>query len=667
VFNDDGCQNDCTLEDPTVSEWLCTEDGSLRTSCCKFLINPEDANKTCTCAGIPQVSQYYRVTPNCEKLDIDECSAATVCHPNAICENVDGRLGGVGYNCYCPAGMRGDAVATCDVYEFSINFVILLNDVLPADLDLNAVSYNLLISNALPSTITLDQININASMYSPIGSFGTLLQVHITCPTENYMYDNTPFVDLSKLGITYSTIQDAQSTISTIDNSFGAVSTMLAGFAVDSVTWDVSNNRWIVNTRYVNDLEDTVTGMYLSKVGAAPYSSDTLDTFFVSQHPCTDTFSVCCMLHFRDHYITGVLGQNITDKLGTCGNDIQAMDTNNLFNNQQNDYLIDNLFANYPTSSVHRASEQSVQLIISNRDLIDSFSTQTPVMTGLTTGKKYQFFVGMSYFKLLPTNAMSTTASQTQVTVVVTDGLTFSFAAEQGYTFVNYITMSLYQNKYVGSLVVRYLQFVKVGVVLPAGIQQNMDSGLIPLSSIRFAVATKVPDQGNDQLWVNPCYSSGDNAMWDISQTWRSIYANGAAQQCATQHNMCTNPVGQILQTNLVEFFFPIGDHTINDTHINSPTAYFIFVYFDLSVVDSNGRNSVSRLFAQAPITALSLSKACESIEVAVNLMEASVVNLAIGMGANSADWASSVKQFDDVIQQNAADPGVFHCCVVIE
>jgi hypothetical protein len=481
------------------------------------------------------------------------------------------------------------------------------------------------------------------------------------------MYDNTPFVDLSKLGITYSTIQDAQSTISTIDNSFGAVSTMLAGFAVDSVTWDVSNNRWIVNTRYVNDLEDTVTGMYLSKVGAAPYSSDTLDTFFVSQHPCTDTFSVCCMLHFRDHYITGVLGQNITDKLGTCGNDIQAMDTNNLFNNQQNDYLIDNLFANYPTSSVHRASEQSVQLIISNRDLIDSFSTQTPVMTGLTTGKKYQFFVGMSYFKLLPTNAMSTTASQTQVTVVVTDGLTFSFAAEQGYTFVNYITMSLYQNKYVGSLVVRYLQFVKVGVVLPAGIQQNMDSGLIPLSSIRFAVATKVPDQGNDQLWVNPCYSSGDNAMWDISQTWRSIYANGAAQQCATQHNMCTNPVGQILQTNLVEFFFPIGDHTINDTHINSPTAYFIFVYFDLSVVDSNGRNSVSRLFAQAPITALSLSKACESIEVAVNLMEASVVNLAIGMGANSADWASSVKQFDDVIQQNAADPGVFHCCVVIE
>jgi hypothetical protein len=659
VFNDDGCHNDCMLEDPSVSEWLCTENGNLRTSCCKFLINPEDNNKTCTCSGVTQLSQYYRVTPNCEKIDIDECSAETVCHPNAICENIDGRLGGVGYNCYCPAGMRGDAVATCDVYEFSINFVILLNNVLPDDLDLSAVSYNLLISNALPSTITLAQININASMYSPIGSFGTLLQVHITCPTEQYMYDNTPFVDLSKLGITYSTIQDAQSTISTIDNSFGAVSTMLAGFAVDSVTWDVSNNRWIVNTRYVNDLEDTFTGMYVSKVGAAPYSAETLDTFFVSQHPCTDTFSVCCLLHFRDHYITGVLGQNITDQLGTCGTNIQAMNTADLFNDQQNDYLIDNLFANYPTSSVHRASEQSVQLIISNRDLIDSFSTQTPVMTGLTTGKRYQFFVGMSYFKVLPTNALSTTASQTQVTVVVTDGLTFSFAAEQGYTFVNYITMSLYQNKYVGSLIVRYLQFVKVGVVLPAGIQQNMASGLIPLSSIRFAVATKVPDQGNDQLWVNPCYSSGDNAMWDITETWRSIYANGAAQQCATQHNMCTNPVGQILQTNLVEFYFPIGDNTINDTHVNSPTAYFIFVYFDLSVVDSNGRNSVSRLFAQAPITALSLSKACESIEVAVNLMEASVVNLAIGIGANSQDWASSVKQYDDVIQQNAADPGV--------
>jgi hypothetical protein len=121
---------------------------------------------------------------------------------------------------------------------------------------------------------------------------------------------------------------------------------------------------------------------------------------------------------------------------------------------------------------------------------------------------------------------------------------------------------------------------------------------------------------------------------------------------------MCNNPVSQILTTNLVEFFFPIGDDTINDNHVSSGSSYFIFVYFDLSVVDTNGKNSVTRMFAQAPITSLSLSKACESIEVAVNLMEASVINLAIGVGGSANDWTSSVARYDDVIQQNAADPG---------
>lgn len=519
MFNNDGCNNDCILEDPNATSWLCVEDADVTTRCCLFLINPETAAKTCTCAGVTQLSDFYRVTPNCDKIDVDECSAsATTCHPNAVCDNIDGRLGGVGYTCSCPAGMKGDAVNTCDVYEFSISFTVVIHNVLPGDIDIAGVGYELLVSNALPSSIVMTQISVNASEYSPIGSQGSMLQIHIMCPSEQYMLDVSPFIDLTRLAAEYSILENPKTTISTIDNSFGAVSTMLAGFAVDSVTWDVSNNRWIVDTRYVHGLTDVVTALYVSRVGSSPYSATTLDTFFVSQHPCTSTFSVCCMLDFRDHYITGVLGANITTKLGNCGSGVQAMNTRDIFETTNNDYLIDNLFYNYPTSYVHRSSAQSVQLVLSNRDLIDSFSTQEDIVTGVTLGKKYQFFVGMSYFNLLPTNAMSTTTSQTQVTVIVTDGLTFSFAAEQDYTFVNYITMSLYQNKFVGSGIVRNMQFVKVGVVLPNGIQQNMDSGLIPLSSIRFAVSTSLPDQGNDELWVNPCYSSKGTAMWDIAQ-----------------------------------------------------------------------------------------------------------------------------------------------------
>jgi hypothetical protein len=498
-------------------------------------------------------------------------------------------------------------------------------------------------------------------LYAPLGQESTLLTVEIICPTEQYLSDTTPLIDLSRLDATYSVLQQPKATISTIDNSFGAVSTMLAGFSVDSVTWDVANIRWIINTRYVADSPDTITSLYISKIGNAPYSERVMDTFFISQHPCLDSMSVCCLLDFKDDYVTGILGNNITDVLGACDSDIQSRDTKSLFsaNTNTNDYLIENLFSEYPLSSVHRASAQGVQLVVSNRDLIDSFSTQTPIIAGLTTGKKYQFFVGMSYFRLLPTNALATTASQTQITVIVTDGLTFSFAAEQDYTFVNYITLALYQNKWVGTLIERNMQFVKVGVVLPTGIQQNMDSGLIPLSSIRFSIATKVPDQGNDSLWINPCYSSQNTGIWDISQPWRQIYADAAAQTCATQHNMCTNPVSKILSSNLVEFYFPIGDSSIGTQHTNSQSSYFLFVYFDLSVVDSNGRNSVTKLFAQAAITELSIAKSCEAIEVSTSLAESSIVNIAIGLAANEKDWLSSVTRFDDVLQSNGAVPGM--------
>lgn len=161
---------------------------------------------------------------------------------------------------------------------------------------------------------------------------------------------------------------------------------------------------------------------------------------------------------------------------------------------------MDGLFSDYPNSQVRRLGPDRVQLLISEDDLRNSFSIrQNLTSAGLGTpngGYKLQFFVGMSYFTLLPANAISTIASQTQVTVMVTNSLTFSFASEQDYTFLKYITMGLHQNKWVDSLLVeRRMQFVKVGVVLPTGMQQNMKTGLIPLASIRFAIAKTMPDQ----------------------------------------------------------------------------------------------------------------------------------------------------------------------------
>lgn len=71
-----------------------------------------------------------------------------------------------------------------------------------------------------------------------------------------------------------------------------------------------------------------------------------------------------------------------------------------------------------------------------------------------------------------------------------------------------------------------------------------------------------------------------------------------------------------ILATGLVNFFFPIGEATINSTVLNSPSPYTFFVYFDISARDEYDRVAITRLFAQALITPDSLIRACDEFQV---------------------------------------------------
>lgn len=114
------------------------------------------------------------------------------------------------------------------------------------------------------------------------------------------------------------------------------------------------------------------------------------------------------------------------------------------------------------------------------------------------------------------------------------------------------------------------MQFAKLGIVLPTGMTQNMQTGLIPLSSIRFAIAQTLPDQTDESLWTNPCLSSDGSGIYDLQNPWRELYRQAATQDCATQHKLCQNPVTALLQSNLVEFYFPIGDGAISGEHFEA-------------------------------------------------------------------------------------------------
>ena len=274
---------------------------------------------------------------------------------------------------------------------------------------------------------------------------GTLFKFNITTSTQAQMELITSLIDLTKLLNGYVLVENPYSQILTIDSTFGAVNTFLAGFVVDSVVFSNEKERWLVNARYQNDLPNTITGLYLSKPGPAPYSETARNSFYVSQHPCMRSMSVCCLLEFRDQYVIGQLGDNITQTLGTCDEITRNKHTLGMFDPREDEVFVDNVFSNFPDSSVHRSTPQNIQLVIAETDLMNSFTMRENITNTNPAGQGYKlsFFVGMAYYTLLPANAISTIASQTQINIQVTNSLTFSFASEQDYRCAPHLSVSI--------------------------------------------------------------------------------------------------------------------------------------------------------------------------------------------------------------------------------
>jgi hypothetical protein len=126
-------------------------------------------------------------------------------------------------------------------------------------------------------------------------------------------------------------------------------------------------------------------------------------------------------------------------------------------------------------------------------------------------------------------------------------------------------------------------------------------------------------------------------------QGYYNLYAQAAEQTCAARYMLCTNPRTSILASNLVNFFFPIGDRTITDAILSSTIPYNIYVSFQLSVLDPSGRIVISSLFAKAPLHPDHITKSCESLTAQASLLSTTVVDIAVGLVGKQSDWNTSV------------------------
>lgn len=134
-------------------------------------------------------------------------------------------------------------------------------------------------------------------------------------------------------------------------------------------------------------------------------------------------------------------------------------------------------------------------------------------------------------------------------------------------------------------------------------------------------------------------------------QGYKALYSAASAQPCASSYDLCTNPVAHILPTNLVNFYFPLGDRTITDAILSSEQQYNVYVLFQLSTVTSTGRAVVSSLFARAPLSADNIVTMCEEVTVGASLLSTTKVDVAVGFVGTQPSWGSSMVIWPDVTQ----------------
>lgn len=219
---------------------------------------------------------------------MDECSVPGQgpCHPNAVCQNLDGTVDTGRYRCICPPGMLGDGVSRCDVKDYLTVFEFGIAGTPPASFDEAAVVDSLYTTQVIPASVERSRVNATAGVYrpdmvtrrrllsaeedganatdsrDPVSGFsdneggddggrrllwrgkrrqvtqeGTQVKVVIQSDSPEAMENTTAAINTANLDPAYTILAEPSSEVSIIDTAFAPVEVDVAGFAVDSIVY----------------------------------------------------------------------------------------------------------------------------------------------------------------------------------------------------------------------------------------------------------------------------------------------------------------------------------------------------------------------------------------------------------------------------------------------
>jgi hypothetical protein len=215
----------------------------------------------------------------CIKKDIDECNAANICHPKANCINYDATDDAVStnYECKCPTGWNGDGVTSCDVHVYNTRLRMARYDITTDTFVESTEIANMKTSGVIPPSTPTSQISATAAPYygriATMGGTtpsrrsivnGVEISVTIVSDSEELMNTLTSTIDLTSLPSEYAKLSEAVSEVAV--GGRGVITTMMSGFAVDTVAFSAATNTWEIDCRYMSDVPNTVTSPFISKV-----------------------------------------------------------------------------------------------------------------------------------------------------------------------------------------------------------------------------------------------------------------------------------------------------------------------------------------------------------------------------------------------------------------
>lgn len=650
-FNGDGCDGYCRFEDGCHcfqgEDFVCngTELFS-KTTCCASVLNPLNGEYVCDCAGLHSGNAGYTISPSCKIMDVNECTDNHGgCLVNATCINHDGYRDGKTHECVCPHGQIGDGVHRCSTYEyqsvFKFMFSKLSETVLAILNDEEGLAAALYAGDEQFALLGKDPHEVFASIsffggrrLLQSGNESALVTVTVLSENQTEMDSTTSNINSSNVaaffestyGVDVIIVDAGESVIQSFDkNGNGILQTFLSGFSVESVVYDTFQFSWVITLNYVFDNPNTIPSLYMTK-NEVGNNAAVGDSFFISKHPCMLSNTICCLQDYVSKYHVGIFQNNVAGVLGSsCDATVQSMDTLDLFDTstQAVTNVVNGFTNGLSNSQVEILSDQQLRITISQSEISDKIAVRE-VITG---GWRYDFFLGLSYFTLLPTNALATIASQVSFQLFQTNALVFGVTTSQGNSVIEYMTVALFDTKYVRDSLFQYqLQYVRIGLILPDSVVQNMESGLIPLTSIRFSISQEIPDFSNALSFVQPCWSGnrdGSGLYDDPLSDLMRLYELASFEKCSLQPSFCSNPSEMVIANGFFEFYFPIGNNVVNSDILESLQQYSLYISFDISVVTQpNEKSVVQHIYSQSALSKSSVTKMCEEFSVAQTLAD---------------------------------------------